>query len=86
MNNSSKQNFLIDGFPRNKDNVDGWQKSMNGKANIQCVIFFDCDENVRLNLFFIDLIFLKKTCVARCLERGKGSGRTDDNEESLKKR
>ena len=27
-----------------------------------------------------------QTCVARCLERGKGSGRTDDNEASLKKR
>ncbi|CAF4387808.1 unnamed protein product, partial [Adineta steineri] len=25
-------------------------------------------------------------CVARCLERGKASGRTDDNEDSLKKR
>ncbi|CAF1211558.1 unnamed protein product [Adineta ricciae] len=71
MNNSGKQNFLIDGFPRNKDNVDGWKKALDGKVNIQCVLFFDCDE---------------KTCVARCLERGKASGRTDDNEESLKKR
>ncbi|CAF1064594.1 unnamed protein product [Adineta steineri] len=71
MTKSGKENFLIDGFPRNKDNVDGWKQAMNGKVNIQCVLFFDCDE---------------KTCVARCLERGKGSGRTDDNKESLKKR
>ncbi|CAF4839231.1 unnamed protein product [Rotaria sp. Silwood1] len=71
MEKSGKENFLIDGFPRNKDNVEGWKKAMNGKVNVQCVLFFDCDE---------------KTCVARCLERGKGSGRTDDNEESLKKR
>ncbi|CAF0911236.1 unnamed protein product [Rotaria sordida] len=72
MKKSGKENFLIDGFPRNKDNVDGWKQAMDGKANVQCVLFFDCDE---------------KTCVARCLDRGgKGSGRTDDNEESLKKR
>jgi UMP-CMP kinase len=31
-------------------------------------------------------IAFKKTCIARCLERGKSSGRADDNEESLKKR
>jgi UMP-CMP kinase len=49
MNKSGKQNFLIDGFPRNKDNVDGWQKSMDGKVNIQCVLFFDCDEKVRFD-------------------------------------
>ncbi|CAF1146747.1 unnamed protein product [Rotaria sp. Silwood1] len=71
MKNSGKENFLIDGFPRNKDNIDGWQKAMDGKVNIQCVLFFDCDE---------------QTCVARCLARGKASGRIDDNEQSLKKR
>uniref|UniRef100_A0A1A8MM50 Cytidylate kinase n=1 Tax=Nothobranchius pienaari TaxID=704102 RepID=A0A1A8MM50_9TELE len=41
---SSKSCFLIDGFPRNEDNLHG------------------------------------------CLERGKSSGRTDDNRESLEKR
>ncbi|CAF2750096.1 unnamed protein product [Rotaria sp. Silwood2] len=71
MKKSGKEIFLIDGFPRNKDNVDRWKQAMDGKVNVQCVLFFDCDE---------------KTCVGRCLERGKGSGRTDDNEESLKKR
>jgi len=71
MKASGKNNFLIDGFPRNKDNVDGWNQAMEGKVNVQCILFFDCSE---------------ETCVARCLERGKASGRTDDNEESLKKR
>lgn len=47
MKKSGKDNFLIDGFPRNKDNVDGWQQAMDGKVNIQCVLFFDCDENVK---------------------------------------
>ncbi|CAF3316246.1 unnamed protein product [Rotaria socialis] len=71
MQNSDKENFLIDGFPRNQDNINGWQKAMDGKVNIRCVLFFDCDEQV---------------CVIRCLERGKASGRTDDNTESLRKR
>jgi len=56
MNKSGKKNFLIDGFPRNKDNVDGWQKSMNGKVNIQCVLFFDCDEKVRFDFLWLYFI------------------------------
>lgn len=46
MHKSGKPNFLIDGFPRNKDNVDGWKKAMDDKVNIQCVLFFDCNEQV----------------------------------------
>ena len=69
---SSKHSFLIDGFPRNKDNLDGWNTAMGDRSNLQFVLFFDCDE---------------ETCVKRCLNRGQaGSGRTDDNMESLKKR
>jgi UMP-CMP kinase len=54
MKNSGKDNFLIDGFPRNKDNIDGWKKSMDGKVNIQCVLFFDCDEKVKFQFDFDD--------------------------------
>ena len=43
---SSKNNFLIDGFPRNKDNLDGWNKAMGEKTNLQFVLFFDCSEQV----------------------------------------
>jgi len=72
MTNSLKNNFLIDGFPRNEDNLQGWNKQMGEKVNLQCVLFFDCSEEI---------------CTARCLSRGAaGSGRSDDNEESLKKR
>ncbi|CAE1316906.1 CMPK1 [Acanthosepion pharaonis] len=71
MEKSGKTNFLIDGFPRNKDNLDGWNQEMNDVANVKMVLFFNCSEEV---------------CVNRCLERGKTSGRTDDNTESLKKR
>ncbi|CAL1534440.1 unnamed protein product [Lymnaea stagnalis] len=71
MESSSKNNFLIDGFPRNKDNLDGWNEAMNGVAQVKRVLFFDCPDQV---------------CVDRCLSRGLTSGRSDDNAESLKKR
>lgn len=65
-------NFLIDGFPRNKDNLDGWQGQMAAKTDVKFTLFFDCTEEI---------------CTERCLQRGQaGSGRTDDNIESLRKR
>jgi len=64
--------FLIDGFPRNQNNMEGWEKEMGGKVNLRFVLFFDCPQ---------------ETCTDRCLSRGQaGSGRADDNMESLKKR
>ena len=46
MENSGKKNFLIDGFPRNKDNLDGWNKAMEGVADVKMVLFFNCSEGV----------------------------------------
>ncbi|XP_062849849.1 UMP-CMP kinase-like [Trichomycterus rosablanca] len=63
--------FLIDGFPPDEDNLQGWMKSMDGKAEVKCVLFFDCST---------------KVCIDRCLERGRTSGRDDDNKESLERR
>lgn len=64
--------FLIDGFPRNQDNLDGWRRTMQDEVNVQFMLFLTCDEDI---------------CVRRCLERGAaGSGRSDDNEESLRRR
>lgn len=72
MQRTNTDTFLIDGFPRNKDNLDGWLQEMADKTALLFVLFFDCP---------ID------TCIDRCLKRGAaGSGRTDDNVESLKKR
>ena len=71
MTASGKDTFLVDGFPRNKDNLDGWNRQMGSKTNVKGVLFFECSE---------------KTCIERCLERGKASGRSDDNEEVLSKR
>lgn len=64
--------FLIDGFPRNQENFDGWQRNMSDKVDLAFVLYFDSPEDL---------------CMQRCLSRGKaGSGRADDNEQSLKKR
>lgn len=72
MTKHASQNFLIDGFPRSQGNLDGWEKEMSDKTNLLFVLVFDCPE---------------EECVKRCLQRGQaGSGRSDDNEESLKKR
>ncbi|XP_002750841.1 UMP-CMP kinase isoform X1 [Callithrix jacchus] len=69
--NAQKNKFLIDGFPRNQDNLQGWNRTMDGKADVSFVLFFDCNNEI---------------CIERCLERGKSSGRSDDNRESLEKR
>ena len=47
MNKSSTKKFLIDGFPRNENNLQGWHKVMDGKADVKCVLFFECTEEVR---------------------------------------
>lgn len=72
MINSKQNTFLIDGFPRNQNNLDGWNREMADKVELLFVLFFDCPQEM---------------CIDRCLKRGEqGSGRSDDNEESLKKR
>eukprot|EP00128_Syssomonas_multiformis_P012702 Colp12_sorted_trinity150504_noHs@33861 len=71
METSSKNDFLIDGFPRNQDNLEGWERIMGENVNLQAVLYINCPE---------------QTCLDRALERGKTSGRSDDNPESWKKR
>lgn len=63
--------FLIDGFPRNIENLGTWQKLMNEKVNVPFILHLECPEQVML---------------ARLLKRGQTSGRSDDNIESIKKR
>jgi UMP-CMP kinase len=46
MEQSKKQNFLIDGFPRNKDNLDGWNNAMKDVAVVRRVLFFNCPDDV----------------------------------------
>lgn len=63
--------FLVDGFPRNFDNLDGWSKDMPSLTSVAGVLHYDCPLEV-----------LEK----RILQRAKDSGRSDDNLESLRKR
>ena len=63
--------FLVDGFPRNANNLSGWQTVAGDSLQVGGVLFYDCPE---------------ETMEARLLERGKTSGRTDDNIESIRKR
>jgi UMP-CMP kinase len=71
MNESGATKFLVDGFPRDIGNLECWEKTMSDCSNIQFLLFLDCPQEVMLN---------------RLLERGKTSGRSDDNVESIKKR
>jgi len=63
--------FLVDGFPRNTNNLAGWQMTAGEKLFLGGVLFYDVAEEILQE---------------RLLQRGQTSGRTDDNIESIKKR
>lgn len=71
MQSSKCNRFLIDGFPRNWDNIQGWEENMHEVCDVDGVLFIDCAENVLQD---------------RILNRGLTSGRTDDNIATVKKR
>jgi len=65
--------FLIDGFPRNFDNLSGWVSDMPPTtSSVLGAIMYDCP----------DVKVLEK----RILERAQSSGRSDDNITSLRRR
>ena len=47
MEASAVQRFLIDGFPRNENNLEGWEAQMKDRADVKFVLFFECPEEVR---------------------------------------
>ena len=57
MEKSPSKLVLIDGFPRNQNNLDGWQAIMKDKADVQFVLLLDCPVQV---------------CIQRCLGRNQG--------------
>ena len=61
---------LIDGFPRNQENLVEWQSQL-GKVQVACLLFLECSEEVML---------------ARLEERSKISGRADDNPDTIRQR
>jgi UMP-CMP kinase len=71
MEKSGGSKFLIDGFPRDLQNIECWQLKMSHLVETQFLLFLDCPEDVM---------------VSRLLERGKDSKRSDDNIESIRKR
>jgi UMP-CMP kinase len=63
--------YLIDGFPRNWDNLQGWQKEMEDVCELDTVLFIECNQ---------------QELERRILDRGSSSGRSDDNLETALKR
>jgi len=71
MAKSDKNKFLIDGFPRNRENNSTFESQLLPKVDFKFILFFDCPEAVM---------------ESRLLNRGQTSGRIDDNITSIKKR
>lgn len=71
MDSSATDKFLVDGFPRDLMNLECWNKEMENVAEVLFLLFLDCPNEV---------------VVERLLERGKTSGRNDDNAETIQKR
>jgi len=68
---TSNSPFLLDGYPRNEENLEAWNKVIGDEFEVKCMLYFNCPVDV-----------MEK----RILERGKTSGRSDDNIDSAKKR
>ena len=69
--NGKDKIFLIDGYPRNQDNIDGWKEVFGDSYILVTSIILEADEDA---------------LIKRLLERGKTSGRSDDNIDTIKKR
>jgi len=63
--------FLIDGYPRNKENIDVWNRIIGDSVEVKKILYFECSF---------------ETMEKRIMERSKTSGRSDDNIDALKKR
>ncbi|KAH0472618.1 MAG: uncharacterized protein KVP18_001564 [Porospora cf. gigantea A] len=66
-----RQTILIDGFPRNQENLDGWNSIVDNECEVVFCLYLECMEKVMTD---------------RLLNRGKTSGRSDDNIETINKR
>lgn len=68
---SGRRYVLVDGFPRNYNNLIGWQKKLAGRVELVGVLDFSCPDEV---------------LIQRLTERGKSSGRDDDDLAIIQKR
>lgn len=71
MQASVAHTFVIDGFPRNSDNLEGWDELMSDVTDVGGVLFYDVSHDVMQE---------------RIMKRGETSGRSDDNAEAALKR
>lgn len=71
--------FLIDGFPRNYDNIDGWKAAMASRYN-------GTEKPNMKNVCVLHLVADEEEMTKRCLSRAEEQGRSDDNEETIRKR
>lgn len=69
--NGNEGTFLLDGFPRNEENISKWNEIVGVELDFEHMVYIDCSESVMEE---------------RLLNRGKSSGRSDDNAETIKKR
>ncbi len=63
--------FLLDGFPRSLDNMEGWYEAFGAEAELPTMLYFECPYEV---------------LEQRILGRARYSGRSDDNAASMKLR
>lgn len=68
---TGRNNFLLDGFPRSLENLDGWYEVFGRDTELPRMLYLECPYEV-----------LEK----RILSRARYSGRSDDNIESVKLR
>jgi adenylate kinase family enzyme len=68
---TGKRNFLLDGFPRSLNNLNGWYEVFGKDTPLPTMLYFECPYDV---------------LEQRILSRAKYSGRSDDNVESMKLR
>lgn len=69
---SDVKHFLLDGYPRDKDNLDGWiQFTKDLNITVRCVLRLNCD---------------RKICERRILETEGISNRIDYNKKAVKER
>ncbi len=68
---TGKNNFLLDGFPRSLNNMEGWYEIFGREAELPKMLYFECPFPV---------------LEQRILGRAKYSGRSDDNVDSMKLR
>ena len=71
LNSNGIYKILLDGFPRNNENLETWNKIIGDSIKLKFVIYLKCPE---------------KIMVERVLKRGETSGRADDNKETVVKR